>query len=1386
MATSGTDSNSAPKKQSAKDLLLQSVKEIKRLKQKLKKYEQRENDPIAIVGIGCRYPGGIYDAHSFWEFLEEGRSGIKEMVDERWDMAEFYDPDPTAPGKMYTKWAAMLDEPERFDTDFFGISPREAETLDPQHRFLLECTLDCLEDAGYSTESMVGTRTGVYVGIASADYAHLGSRFGDPAKINAWNATGNAFSAAAGRISYIFGLQGPCFATDTACSSSLVALHCACVSLKTGETDAALVGGVNALVHPGTFLVFCSARMMSPTGTCKTFSDDADGYVRAEGVGIIMLKRLSDAEKAKDNIRAIIRSTAVNQDGKSQGMTAPNEAQQFAVIKESLEKANMVGNDVEFVEAHGTGTLLGDPIEISAIQNAYCDEPRTNALVVGSVKTNFGHAEAASGVAGLIKLALTLQKGVIPQHLNFNKPNMHIPWKAGAIKIPTETTVWPETGRSVRSGGLNSFAFTGTNVHVIAQSYEPTAIVRDAEGNITKDPDAEAIENPPALEIEGPRLIALSAKTSLGLEELVDGYSDFMEKRNPFNDLEALSYTTLTARDHHKFRLAFVSDTPEQFRSGIKSFKDSKPAPHFQGYKTKSSLKYAFFFPGQGAQYAGMGKSLYERFNAFRKVIDYCEEQLAEVSDIALKELLWGEKVSSLNNTEYTQIALFCLEYSLAKFWMNLGIKPGVLVGHSLGEYVAACIAGVFSLKDGLKIICARGRLMDELTQKGSMVVISADYDTVLASTEDNGSVCVAAVNGDDNVVIAGTDDAVTSVVKTFEDVGISCLKLDIVYAFHSKLMEPMVDAFRAVLEGVSFHTPRLSIYSNANGEKVSGELTNVDYWVDHLLHAVRFDQCCESVINDKYDVAIEVGPGNALLSFLTGVSSSAQSEHSILNVFTLKESQEDKAFLSALAKIYTLGEDIDWNGLCGAQARERIHLPNYPFQRKVCWSDAIRLPASPETLLRASDEILFEVKWQDFDLSAASRIASAADVVEINNTANEHWLIFTDEGGVGDHLSERLNEQGASVSLVSLQSLNGADGKPDVDQYHQLFLSVATDKQLKIVYLSGLDFTEEYLRKGEGLSSEYQRFTVATETITSSLLYVSQAMQGRTHCTFWMVSENAITVGEDNGPLNSPQFIMNGFAKTLKLELAGSFKAHIDISSTDVQNNNLLIDVLQSPTDETSIAVRDCAYLVPRLEAVDPFSESSERDEDGKPVISRLTVDSDATYLIIGGVGSIGFVIAEHLVKRGATNLVLASRRGMDSVHEPQTLAQIKTFTNSGIGIHLPEVDITSEESMSALLAELSEGKKPLKGIIHSAGAYDITLTKDLDMATCSRVMDSKVKGAWLLDKLSEKYLTKTQLDFFIGFSSIASIWGSAGNYQFLNQKCAILNKQGFYSNTG
>ncbi|NIA28584.1 MAG: amino acid adenylation domain-containing protein [Actinobacteria bacterium] len=878
-----------------------------------------QNEPIAIVGMGCRFPGAD-NVDEFWKLLVDGVDAISDVKKERWDIEEFYDPDPDTPGKVVTKSGGFLESVDQFDSGFFGISPREARRMDPQQRLLMEVSWETLENAGYAPSKLSGSRTGVFVGVSNNDYSML--QYGDVEQIDTYTGTGNAFSIVANRLSYFYDFRGPSMAIDTACSSSLVATHLACRSLRNGESDLALAGGVNLILSPEITITFSHARLMAPDGRCKTFDASADGYSRGEGCGFIALKRLSDAKKDGDHIFAVIRGSAVNQDGRSNGLTAPNGLAQQQVIRDALRDAQVKPEQVGYVETHGTGTILGDPIEVKSLAAVMHSRPKDKPCVIGSVKTNIGHLEAAAGVAGLIKTALSLRNEKIPPHIHFKKINPHIPIDEMPIEIAVNGKEW-KAGKSPRFAGVSSFGFGGTNSHIILEE-APTVAVRENE-----------MDRPV-------HLITFSAKDQKATLDLAKEYKDYLENaQNP--TLGDLSYTLHTGRDHFKNRVAISvsdkSDAQEKLSLFLKNNPDANIRTGVTQRVVKSKL--AFLFTGQGAQYTGMGKVLYDTQPTFRKALDACESISKKYLGQSLLAVIFAkdENNALIHETEYTQPALFSIEYSLAKLWQSWGVQPDYVIGHSIGEFVAACIAGVYNLEDGLKLVAARGRLMQSLPHDGKMAVIFADPETVSAKLHSFKSVDIAGVNGPTNIVISGKSEQVEALVAKFEAQDVNTRLLHVSHAFHSSLMEPILNEFEKIAEEIEYHQPQIPIVSNLTGKVLAEEeIPNAAYWRKHIRQAVLFADGMNTLAQEGCRIFVEPGPNPHIIS----MGKRCLPDLDALWLPSLKSGQNDwQILLNSLGELYVNDVKIDWEGFDRDYHRQRVELPTYPFQRERFWIDA-------------------------------------------------------------------------------------------------------------------------------------------------------------------------------------------------------------------------------------------------------------------------------------------------------------------------------------------------------------------------------------------------------------------------------------------------------------
>jgi acyl transferase domain-containing protein len=922
-----------------RNLLQESLAAIERLQARLDASEAAAHAPIAIVGAGCRYPGSVETPEALWRLVRDGVDAVSDVPADRWDADAYYDADPKAPGKMVTRRGGFLAQVDRFDAQFFGISPREAATMDPQQRLLLETAYEALESAGLATDRLAGSSTGVFVGITTSDYGQL-LRQGGAEHSDVYSATGSALNAAAGRIAFTFGFQGPCVAVDTACSSSLVAVHLACQSLRSGESDLALAGGVNVVLSPDAMVLFSKWGMMAPDGACKTFDAAADGFVRAEGCAIVALKRLADAQAAGDPILAVIRGSAVNSDGRSSGLTVPNGPAQQAVLRKALASARLQPADIDYVEAHGTGTSLGDPIEAEALglvmgEGRAPDRP----LLIGSIKTNVGHTESASGIAGLLKAVMSLRHEAIPPHRHFSKPNPGIAWSELPLAVPTTLTPWPR-GERMRRAGVSSFGFSGTNAHVIVEETPlPSAV---------------------AMPADTARLVPLSARNEAALRELAARYAAHLVADAPsFADVAT---TASTGRAHLSHRVAIVADGAEQLRHDLEAFAaGTLPASASAGVVRSSDRpKVAFLFTGQGAQYAGMGRGLYDSEPVFRDVIDRAAVILSPLVERPLLEVLFPREgtATHLNETAYTQPALFALEIALAELWRSWGITPSIVVGHSVGEYAAACVAGVFSFEDGLALIAERGRLMHALPATGAMAAVFAGEAAVASRIAAHPWLAIAAVNGPEETVVSGDAQALRQLLAECTADGVQSRALEVSHAFHSPLLDPMLAALERRAATVAHAAPRIALVSNLTGQLCApGMRPDAIYWRRHAREPVRFTDCVQALRTAGATALVEIGPHPTLLAL---VARSAPDMTWATAASLRRGRDERREMLSALGTLYAHGATVQWEPVVAHGGGQRIALPTYPFQRERYWiaPGAARAPSVGHPLLGVRREL--------------------------------------------------------------------------------------------------------------------------------------------------------------------------------------------------------------------------------------------------------------------------------------------------------------------------------------------------------------------------------------------------------------------------------------------
>ncbi len=827
---------------------------------------------------------------------------------------------------MSTRWGAFVDDVDQFDAMFFGITPREAKRIDPQQRLSLEVSWEALEHAGIAPDELAGSATGVFVGIGGTDYSKLPTQFPNYyERMDPHVGTGNALSVAANRLSYVLDLRGPSVAVDTACSSAMVALHLAVQSLRSGECDTALAGGVNLILCPEVTIAFSKARMLSPTGECRPFDAEANGYVRGDGCGMLVLKRLVDATRDGDHIVAVIRGSAVNQDGRTSGITAPNALSQQACIRAAHAAAGISSQDVTFVEAHGTGTPLGDPIEIQSLAKIFPRRsPAEPTCYVTSVKAAVGHAETASGIAGVIKVALMMNHGRIPAQPLLKTLNPNIDLTGTRLAIPREEVEW--TTKKNRFAGVSSFGFGGTNSHIVLEG------VRPAEP-VTQQPQPRRPRH----------VLAISAKTKTALQVVAEQHRACLERLTD-EELGDFCHSANTGRAHFNHRAAMVAETREKLLDQLQAIAAGKRAKGGKKAEVKIAIKpkAGFLFTGQGSQYAGMAQQLYEQHPEFRQSMDVCEEAFREARGESLLAVIYpdGGDKELINQTAYTQPALFAVEYATAQLWRSWGIEPSVMLGHSVGEYVAACVADVFSVEDGMRLIAMRAKLMQQLPSGGQMAVIFSKRQHVADVIAPYGDkVAIAIGNGPENNVISGVGEVVERVVKQFEDEGIGTVRLTVSHAFHSPLMDPMLDEFEAFASTIDYQRPRIPIVANRSGKLVDTAEFTAAYWRDHLRNAVEFAAGVDCLAEQGLTALLEVGPAAALL----GMGRRCRPDMDVAWVSSLRKGKDNfDTLLTAVTEMYVAGFRFDWRAFDRPWKYRRLALPTYPFERSRLWYDGI------------------------------------------------------------------------------------------------------------------------------------------------------------------------------------------------------------------------------------------------------------------------------------------------------------------------------------------------------------------------------------------------------------------------------------------------------------
>ena len=874
------------------------------------------NEPIAIVGMSCRFPKAT-NVEAFWKLLVDGVDAIEEVPPNRYDLEKYYDSRPATPGRVATRWGGFLDGIEDFDAEFFAIAPREAEWLDPQQRLLLEVGWEALEDAGIDVRKASGSPTGVFVGLWLSDYeARL---FANPNKVDFYMTTGSGRYAASGRVSYVLGLEGPSLTVDTACSSSLVAVHLACQSLRAGECTMALAGASNVILQPQITIAYSQSRMMAPDGRCKFGDARANGYVRSEGAAMLVLKTLSQAEADGDTIYAVIRGSAVNNDGQSSGYLAtPGQSGQEDLLRKAYQNADVLPGRVQYVEAHGTGTSAGDPIELGALGAVLAEGRKGDSkCVVGSVKTNIGHTEGAAGLAGLIKTVLILKNHAIPATLHFQEPNPQIPWSQIPVEIRPHLSSINSSDEPIIAG-VSAFGITGTNAHIVLE-------------------EAPQRETHPPNRRHATYLIPLSAKRH---EALVARAQRYLELGSDI-DLHDVAFTASTRRTHHEHRLAVVAQTWDDLREHLAAFVDGRNlrGVAISPQKPPSTHKIAFVFSGQGGQWLGMGRHLMEQEPIFRAILERCEAAFQPLTDWSLlAELNAREEQSRLDEINVIQPTIFAIQIALAELWRSWGINPDAVIGHSMGEVAAAYVAGVLSLEDAARVICHRSQLMKRVSGQGAMALVELPYseaEQIVIDSEFANHLGVAVSNGPTSTVLSGDPVALQAVVDQLEGQGVFCRFVKVDVAAHSPHMDALRPLLVDALQGLKTQPSDVPVFSTVTGEQLDSDQFDADYWGQNLRQPVRFAMAVENALDEGFNTFIEFSPHPVLLS---AIERGYGDKATLITLPSMRRDEDERStLLASLGILYASGYEVDWNRLY-PDGGNLVSLPAYPWQKERFW----------------------------------------------------------------------------------------------------------------------------------------------------------------------------------------------------------------------------------------------------------------------------------------------------------------------------------------------------------------------------------------------------------------------------------------------------------------
>ncbi|WKX70500.1 type I polyketide synthase [Streptomyces sp. XD-27] len=1357
-----------------RDYLKRATADLRQARRRLREVEERHQEPIAIVAMSCRYPGGVRTPEDLWRLVLDGRDAISGFPTDRgWDIETLYDADPDQAGASYVSEGGFLYDAGAFDPALFGISPREALAMDPQQRLLLETSWEAFERAGIDPTSLRGHRTGVFAGVMYHDYT---SRLDSvPEGVEGFLGTGSSGSIASGRVSYTFGLEGPAVTVDTACSSSLVTLHMAVQALRNGECSLALAGGVTVMATPSTFTEFSRQRGLAADGRCKPFAAAADGTGWGEGVGMLLVERLSDARRNGHPVLAVVRGSAINQDGASNGLTAPNGPSQQRVIHQALTNGRLSADDVDAVEAHGTGTTLGDPIEAQALLATYGqDRPEDRPLLLGSIKSNIGHTQAAAGVAGIIKMVKAIEHGVLPQTLHVDEPTPHVDWSAGAVSLLTETTPWPETGRP-RRAAVSSFGFSGTNAHTIL---EQAPVGAPPSGSAGGEPEEEenAAEAAPAAPRElGVLPWALSGKSAAALRaqaERLLAYATAEPEPRPL-DVGLSLATTRAALDH---RAVVVGHDRDELVAGLGALADGAMAAGVvQGTVTAGQT--AFVFPGQGSQWVGMAVGLLDASPVFAARIEECGAALAEFCDWSLVDVLRGvEGAPSLERVDVVQPVLFAVMVSLAELWRSLGVEPAAVVGHSQGEIAAACVAGVLSLEDAARVVALRSQVIGRvLAGKGGMVSVALPVAQVRERIAAWGEerISVAAVNGPASVVVSGEPDALDELLASCEADAVRARRVPVDYASHSAQVELLRDELLACLAPVCPKAADVPFLSTVTGEWVKGPELDAEYWFTNLRRTVELEGAVRRLLDDGFGVFIESSAHPVLTMAVQETAEDAGHEAAALGSLRRDEGGLERFWLS-LGEAWTRGVAVDWNAAYAETGADRIDLPTYAFQHEHYWLEA----GTPETAEVAAADPLEARFWEAVEREDWQALASDVDVdgdqpLSSFLPALSSWRKQAREQSTVDGWRYRVTwkplSDGQSARLsgtwLVVVPQSEVDGPWTTGTVRVLAERGATVRQISVdTEASDRTALTDRLRAELAdtgsvtgvlslLALEERPHPVHSSVpsgVAAQLALIQALGDAEVTAPLWSATQGAVSVGRAD-PLDSPaQALVWGLGRVAALEHGERWGGLIDLPALahpepDDRAFTRLVTVVAGIDDEDQIAIRPAGLFARRLLRA-PLAET--------PAVRSWR--PDGTVLVTGGTGALGAHAARWLARNGARHLVLTSRRGPDAPGAAELRDELVAL---GAEVSVAACDVADRDALAALLASVP-AEHPLTAVVHTAAVLDDGVIEALTPEQVDRVLKVKVDATLHLHELTKD----RDLSAFVLFSSFAATFGAPG----------------------